>query len=67
MFAAFRFANWWKCLRAARLEGMEAPHPFPHTPCPMYLAHLAVPELYPFIINWKYNQFCQDYEKGRMK
>ena len=30
---------------------MEAQGPFP-IPCPMHLFHLAVPELYPFIINW---------------
>ena len=28
-------------------EGMETSCPFPR-----YLLHLAVPELYPFIINW---------------
>ena len=33
-------------------EGKVAPCPFPTTPCPMHLFHLAVPELYPFIVNW---------------
>lgn len=31
---------------------MEAPCSF-LIPCPMRLLHLAVPELYPFIINWE--------------
>ena len=31
-------------------EGMESLHPFP-TPCLMHIFHLAVPELYPFVIN----------------
>ena len=31
-------------------RGTEAPYPFP-IPCPVHLSHLAVPGLYPFIIN----------------
>ena len=39
-------------------EGMETLCPF-LIPCSMYLFHLAVPELYPFLINWstKYDVF----------
>lgn len=34
----------------ARTENLEAPLLFP-VPCPMHLSYLAVPELYPFMIN----------------
>ena len=44
--------NTWKFGESGILgEDMEAPCPF-HAPCPMHLFCLAVPELYPFIINW---------------
>ena len=45
--------SWWTQGDLGRVglgEGTEVPWPFP-LPCPMHLFPLAVPELYPFIIN----------------
>lgn len=36
-------------------KGVEAPQPFP-TPCPVHLFHLAVSDLYPFIVRRSYTQ-----------
>lgn len=37
--------------RVVCLKGMEALNPFP-IPCPIHFFLLAIPELYPLIINW---------------
>ena len=43
--------DWWWCREGgAPQEGVEAPGPSPHT-LSMHLFHLAVPEIYPFIID----------------
>ena len=50
--------NTWRCREnGAAGEGTKAPHLL-LIPCSMHLFHLAVPELYPFIINcWSSNMF----------
>ena len=52
----FGLVNTWKFQESGAFgKGMEALHPFP-LPCPVHLFHLAVPELYPFMINWQSNK-----------
>ena len=47
----FGSVTTWRCWESVELgESTEAPCPFP-MPCPVRHFHLAVPELYPFIIN----------------
>ena len=41
-----------------RGKDMEALHPFLIL-CPMHLLCLVVPELYPFIINWRSSKYCK--------
>ena len=49
------FSGWQTHGGAGRVESLEKScklcAPFP-IPSPMHLFHLAVPEVYPFVINW---------------
>lgn len=51
VWRASKLVNTWRLGRVTFREGVEALCPFP-TPDTMHLFHVAVPELYPCIINW---------------
>lgn len=59
------FLGWWACGGAGRVAGPERawePCTRSHVSYPVHLFHLAVPKLYPFIINWQGNcfpEFCE--------
>ena len=54
---SFRVGNGWRFWKGGVLpESVEAPpfptpHPPTHTPCPVLVLYLTVPELHPFNIN----------------